>query len=536
MVGGGCDQQIGRICIWFGGDEEERFPPESPEVGMARGQLIGLLAETGGRIGDPWVMGQWVHYLTEAGNYREAERVARGCELQEMWWCSALLGYALHMEGNFVEAEVAFREAVPALPKRERERWTTPLYILSQKAEKDFKRLDAEAQTRRWDLFWRLSDPLYLVDGNDRLTDHYARWVQAENEQDAENPQGIFWEEDLEEVLVRYGMTKGWSRTHSPAATMRMGGGSIQDTRRVVGHHSPRSRGYLFPEEFITSPSEVPPESWITAPREAQTWYAPPYAPDFRGLESQVGRFRRGDEMFVVGAYQPGPYSASAFGGGGGPAGGGAPEPEIDGPVEAGLFLIPEDGGDAPEVRGTEAQGVLTLSAPTGRYVSSLEVFDAADKRAWRARQGVRQVPLVPGLVAVSDLLILEEGAAFPANLDEAIPHVRRGVRVGQAERFTVVWEVYGLRVEQPARVTIGFTRGRPAFLQRVGDFLGVIAPEDPVEITFDDPGPDGVQSAFRAVVLDLPDLEPGDYTLHLRLDLPGREPAITSRPIVVEG
>ena len=533
MVGGGCDQQIGRICIWFGGDEEDNFPPESPQVGLARGQLNQQLAETTARIGDPWVMGQWVHYLTEARNYPEAERVARECELQEIWWCSALLGYVLHAEGKFVEAEAAFRKAAPDLPKRQRERWLTPLYILSQKAEKEFKRLDADAQARRWDLFWRLSDPLYLVEGNDRLTDHYARWVQAENERDAENPQGMFWEDDLEEVLVRYGMTKGYSRSHSPAATMRMGG--LQDTRRVVGHHSPRSRGYLFPEEFIQSPSEVPPESWITAPREAQTWYAPPYAPDFRGLESQVGRFRRGDEMLVVGAYQPGPYSAAAFGGRG-PTAPGAPEPQIDGPVESGLFLIQEDGGDAAEVRGTGVQGVLTLTAPPGRYVSSLEVLDAADKRAWRARQGVRQVPLVPGLVAVSDLLILEEGAAFPASLDEAIPHVRKGVRVGLGERFTVVWEVYGLRVEQPARVTIGFTRGRPAFLQRVGEFLGVIDPESPVEITFDDPGPDGVQSAFRAVDLELPDLEPGEYTIHLRLDLPGREPAITSRPIVVEG
>ena len=534
MVGGGCDQQIGCICIWFGGDEEDNFPPESPQVGLARGQLNQQLAETTARIGDPWVMGQLVHYLAEAGAYGEAERAARECELQEMWWCSALLGYALHVEGKYVEAEAAFREAVPDLPKRQRERWIIPLYILSQKAEKDFKRLDPEEQAKRWDLFWRLSDPLYLVEGNDRLTEHYARWVQAENRRDAENPQGLFWEDDLEEVLVRYGRTRGYSRSHSPAATMRMGGG-LQDTRRVVGHHSPRSRGYLFPEEFIQSPSEIPPESWITAPRESQTWYAPPYAPDFRGLESQVGRFRRGDEMLVVGAYQPGPYSAAAFGGGG-PAAASAPAEEIDGPVEAGLFLIPEDGGEAAEVRGTEAQGVLTLSAPPGRYVSSLEVLDAADKRAWRARQGVRQVPLVPGLVAVSDLLILEKDAAFPVSLEDAIPQVRKGVRVGLGERFTVVWEVYGLRVEQPARVTIGFTRGRPGFMQRVGDFLGIIAPEDPVEITFDDPGPDGVQSAFRAVDLELPELEPGDYTIHLRLDLPGREPAITSRPIVVEG
>jgi len=44
------------------------------------------------------------------------------------------------------------------------------------------------------------------------------------------------------------------------------------------------------------------------------------------------------------------------------------------------------------------------------------------------------------------------------------------------------------------------------------------------------------VQSVFRAIVLELPDVEPGEYTLHLRLDLQGREPVFASRPIIVEG
>ena len=65
----------------------------------------------------------------------------------------------------------------------------------------------------------------------------------------------------------------------------------------MVGHHHPKSRGYLFPEDFLESPSDIPAESWITAPREARTWYAPPYAPEMRGLETQVGRFRRGDQI-----------------------------------------------------------------------------------------------------------------------------------------------------------------------------------------------------------------------------------------------
>jgi hypothetical protein len=55
------------------------------------------------------------------------------------------------------------------------------------------------------------------------------------------------------------------------------------------------------------------------------------------------------------------------------------------------------------------------------------------------------------------------------------------------------------------------------------------------VELTFADAGPDVVQTVFRAVQLTLPELDPGDYTLHLRLELPGREPALASRPIIVE-
>ncbi len=162
-------------------------------------------------------------------------------------------------------------------------------------------------------------------------------------------------------------------------------------------------------------------------------------------------------------------------------------------------------------------------------------MVDLEGKQAWRARQGVVQLPLVPGLVGVSDLLILKEGTPLPESLDEAIRHVRPGVRIRRGERFPVVWEAYGLRIAEPVRVTLGFTRGRPGFLTRVGEFLGVLEPDRPVEVIFEDRGPDSVQTAFRAIQFQLPDLDPGQYTLHLRLELAGRNPVVTSRPIIVE-
>ena len=524
-----CDENIGRICIWFGGEEEEGFPAEFREVGQARIELIRALSEAFEQVPDRWTLGQRVHYLVESGNPGEAERVAGECGIPETWWCSALLGYALHVRGEHLEAEEAFRDALAAMPDAEREEWTSPRYIFTRDAEEAFASAPPEERERRWELFWRLSDPLFLFNGNDRLTDHFARWVLARNRREAADPLGIEWGEDLEETLIRYGRNTGYSRTHDPARTMGFGG--LRDTRRMVGHHHPKSRGYLFPEEFLPSPSDIPPESWITAPRESRTWYAPPYAPEIRGLETQVGRFRRDDRMLVVGAYRPSLPAADDSGRmeAWTPAGG------IEGQPHATLFLVPESGEPPFNVRGRDPEGVLTIEARPGRYVSSLEVVDLEGRQAWRARQGVVQRPLTPGLVDVSDLMILKEGAPLPESLEEALPHLRPGVRLRRGERFAVLWEVYGLGILEPVRVTLGFSRGRPGFLARVGEFLGVIEPDRNVDITFDETGPERVQSVFRSVQLGLPELDPGEYTLHLRLELSGREPIVTSRPIVVE-
>ena len=473
-----------------------------------------------------------VYYLIENRDVAAATRVATDCGIPEVWWCAALRGYILHLTADYVASEAAFREALALMPPAEHERWTSLRYVLTGDGVERFAHLDPAERDRRWELFWRLSDPLFLIEGNDRLTDHFARMVEALNWEDAANPMGIPWDEDMEATLIRYGRNIGYSRTYDPVATFN----TRTDTRRVQGHHHPKSRGYLFPERFLQSPSDIPPESWITAPREARTWYAPRYAPDMRPLETQIGRFRRGEGMLVVGAYRPIPPATDSVGEDA--AGSDAPrsgEFGIQGQPHAALFLIPEDGSEPIFVRGIDAEGVLTINSPPGRYVSGLEVVDLEGKQAWRARQGVVQLPLVPGLVDVSDLLILKEGAPLPESLEEAIPHVRPGIRIRRGERFPVVWEAYGLRVAEPVRVTLGFTRGRPGFLTRVGEFLGVLEPDRPVEVIFEDRGPDSVQTAFRSIELQLPDLDPGEYTLHLKLELAGREPIVTSRPIVVE-
>ncbi len=524
----GCDENIGRMCIWFGEDQEEEFPPELRETRQAREQLIRGLSRGFESNPDPWTLGQWVHYLVEHGQLREAMRAAEACGITDEWWCSALHGYALHVAGNFVEAEQHFRQALSEMSQEEATRWRSLRYIVPNEVREASEALGDGQRASQFEQFWHLSDPLYLFQGNDRLTDHFARLVRARNSRDALDPLGLEWGEDLDETLIRYGRNTGYGRTHNPGRMMTNGFG---DTRRMVGFHHPKSRGYLFPSDFLEAPANIPPESWITAPRESRTWYAPPYAPEMRGLETQVGRFRRDDQMLVVGAYQPTVPDSDAANGISSAWDGGGPSH----PISAALFLTPEVGDRMLSTRGRDASGVFTLEAAPGRYVSSLEVLDLRDRRAWRARQGVVQEALLPGMVDVSDLMILRAGAPLPDSLDEATPHIRPGVRVMPGERFGVVWEVYGLAVREPVRVTIGFSRGRPGFLERVGDFLGVLEPEEDIDITFDDTGPDVPQAVFRSIELQLPELDPGEYTLHLRLALGGREPLTISRPIQVD-
>ena len=144
------------------------------------------------------------------------------------------------------------------------------------------------------------------------------------------------------------------------------------------------------------------------------------------------------------------------------------------------------------------------------------------------------QEPLLEGMVDVSDLMILNSGAPLPETLDEALPHIRPGIRLQAGERFPVIWEMYGLRLQEPVQVTLGFTEGRPEYQGDPEDFIEELEASETIDVTFEDRGPNVVQAVFRSVDLGLPDLEPGEYTLHLRLDLAGRTPLITSRPILV--
>jgi hypothetical protein len=201
------------------------------------------------------------------------------------------------------------------------------------------------------------------------------------------------------------------------------------------------------------------------------------------------------------------------------------------------VFLVSEDGEQTFETRGEGAFGVVTHLAPPGQYLLSIEAHNAAAGFAWRNRHGVGQNALPLGLAAVSDLLFLDPDGALPDTFEEAVPRAKKGIRIGPGEPIRLAWEVYGLGIGEVATVAIGFDQGAPSIFRIAGQFLGLLEPEgEPVLMSWEDAGPDALGTVFRSVDLQLPDLEPGEYTVYVEVQLQGREAMVSNRRLYVEG
>lgn len=603
-----CDEVVGRFCLYFGDEEEDEGDwapvPDSPEILQARGDLLDSLSVIAARIpGDGWVVSQLVQYLGEEGRWSEALEWVDDCASLEPggraiartggppvsafararpgWWCHALQGYVLHRSDRYRDAEEAFGRALERMHPDRRDRWLNPDPLLDGDADDVWDDTEIQDRDRMRDRLWALADPLHLLDGNDRLTEHFARHTVAWIREDAENPYGIGWGWDLEELVVRYGEEMGWNRTRTPAGSLR--------PANVVGLHHPQSRRFLPPGQALRDPTSFAGPGWgggfeaegSRGADEPTTAYAPPYAPDFRFEPFQIARFRRGEEMIVVAGYglrgRSGGTAPPDGPAGDSPGVGGeslevpdrAGDPEGLRPPRAGLFLLDAGGRPVFSSRsGTSSgapaaeSGALSMRVPAGDYLASVEVWDPATARAGRARAAVGLEPLPPDVAALSDLVILEpdpaagsgsgSGSGFdsgpdsasesgsapelPDALDEAIPRIRPVPEACTGSTAVVGWELTGVGLRrEPVDFALRLEIRERGFFSRIGDFLGVTSPPEPLTLEWTEPGPDGLRPVFRAVRLSLPaEMEPGAYRLTLEARLSGRGPLVTSRRVEV--
>jgi len=553
--GGRCDEPVGRLCLNFTGDEAPPIGRAPLPVVQARAELLDELARAAEALpGDMWIAGQRVHYYLEAGDIFNAREVAEDCQARE-WWCLALRGLVLHHDERWIEAGETFLDALEATPADEMEGWTGEDWVMERAGRSFLDAGDAGERERRRALLWRLADPLFLVPGNDRWTAHMARLTQVRILEDAYNAFGLSWDEDLEQILLRYGWALGWERSMS---TPDMRGGMQIRPNRMVARLDPQRRRFLPMGEVLERFPGTGEGALDVRDGRQTTGYTPSYAPRIENLSSQTARFIRDDELLVVHAFAREPeeddesvaraeQDDDPFGGWGerAPVGGADALPRD---LQQALFLLPvmgpvvEDGPEPlrnqPLPEGGALEDVWTATVPRGDYILSMEAWSRLDRVGWRARQGLPDLPTPEGELMVSDPVFLDaEPLDEPETLDEALPYVLPTVSFPQGTLLRIGWEVYGIPEGRIASVSLGLEPAERSALRRLGEFFRVLDPVEPVTIRWDDAEAETPGVVFRAVNLQLPQLDPGVYDLFMEIQLDDDPPAVSYRRFhVTEG
>lgn len=556
--GASCDETVGRMCLRFDPDgpvhPDWRPPEEDPRIQDARRTLLATLERIAERIpGDAWVLGQRVMYHGEAGEWEIASGLARQCGLPRSrdWWCRALEGTAFHRLGHYLRASAAFADALETMPDELRREWTDLEPLLDREARGRFDDLPPDSVAAFRERFWTLADPLLGVPGRERETEHYARLVLAHSREEAANPYRMSWSRDLREILVRYGaaihyeVARGDPLRPGPVA--------------AIGHHDPRAWHSLPDAAQLFAPAAIEAGSWRTDRRAASAYQVSADAPTVQPIDLQQARFRRGDDLFLVlgwtledrwseaGRYPPESRSVrdpdrAEIGGA---------EARSRGEFEPWLFLLGHDRVNRnegvfpsvgefllrPTLAGDPsiARGAVHARAALGEYLLSLEFLDRAGGRAWRERHGVSLAPLPRGVVALSDLLLLEpdaevesdrtsRGESLESHLHRVVPG--RRIESGPVE---VAWEVYGLSPsENRLRFRVTAAPAERGVLRRAAEFLRLVGPPDRSEVSWSEGvAPDGEVgqegAIFRRVLMDLSAISPGPVRLRLSLEPVGR-------------
>ncbi|MFN2604427.1 MAG: hypothetical protein ABR582_16935 [Gemmatimonadaceae bacterium] len=501
---------VGRFCEWHANMGDYKVPDEGKDIRRARAELLRELEKLSSVIpGDDWIFGQRIRYLVEAHD-SSLVSVARACRATK-WWCDGLLGLALHVEGNFLAADSAFALALDGMPKYRHCHWIDVSPLLDDDIRKPYKKMSCSAREAADARIWWVSDPLMMIPGNERRTEHFARVLHTDLEEDGQNPYGLRWGGDLAELILRFGWAEKW--TQAPPSSIYTGAQAS-----VTGHE--REPGFHF---FLTQP---PPDDIAqiadtlfeldqNPPREQ---YAPIYARGFVALDAQVARFRRGDSSLVVAAYD---VSADTL---------------LRNRKFAAALAASGDEALLPLVRKTDtapSKNVMTMTTPWNSQLIGVELlaYDSTGAARWRA--GFGEIPIDPARIAVSDLLFVDGGPSLPRDLNDAIARAHPGTKFRRDRKVGLFWELYGKAVaDSILPVSLTLTPIDPGLLKRAFRALRILPTPTPLNIRWQENGASGLFSA-RSVLLDLSLVPSGRYSVKLQI---GSDPtAVASRLIEVK-
>lgn len=502
-----CDDLIGRFCYTHISEEYEPHP-ESEDVTRARLALIAALDTAAGwQPTDTWIAAQRVRYLVEIKEYQRALAVVDDCQLFQEWWCFAFAGYIEHQRGGWEVAQPLFDRALEIMPREDRCAWNDLSPLLPDEMAERYSQLSCDDRTSQNRRIWWLADPLFMVPGNDRRTEHYARQVTNKILEQSESGYGVYWSPDMGRMIARYGWPVDWER-------VEVGRSERFQEEAIISRHPFNAKTFVPDARTINDPFSAEWIEWDLDNPEARSRYAAPYALHFDDLrEHQVAVFLRGDEALVVGAFEWRDSTGSMRSG-----------------YESALAATPSAALPTTlSVSDTSSlRQAMTLTTPAVPTIIGLEALDRTNKRAGRIRFGIYPPELTADGISVSAPLLFREIDPLPVNLDTILPlmlpsnHLDPGISVG------VYWEVYGEFAEDDSlSISVGVYKDGRNVRRGSGSQAGA---------SINWVAPTGEPAAARpgSVGLRIGDLESGEYTLRIEIaDGRGRR-ARGERKIVV--
>ncbi|PYP95858.1 MAG: hypothetical protein DMD34_06210, partial [Gemmatimonadetes bacterium] len=331
-------------------------------------------------------------------------------------------------------------------------------------------------------------------------------------------PFGLYWQDDLRDVLVRYGWPTWWTR-EPPTSPL------LYSEPYVTGHSPSPAYHFGVGVHALDDPASAAADDWSLEARQARERYAPAYAAAFGYLEHQSAVFPRGDSCVVVAAYdlsddtlfdQRRVTTALALA------------------ADERTVTIARDSGLA----GDRARALVARTA-CQPMVMSLEAIAPRERHVARARYGVSPAPVAGEHPAISDVLLFDLSPfdSLPRTLDAAVRHVHGSTRIPVGGRIGVYWEVYGLNPGgEGVTASVMVTRGGTGWLRRTAESLGLASRRREEGIEWDEVFTPDAEShlANRALALDLSGVSAGRYRIEVTVTERDRASLKATREIQV--
>jgi hypothetical protein len=503
---------VGRFCEWHPKLEKDVVPDEGDNIRRARAELLGELARAAAALpGDNWIAGQRIRYLVEAHD-TSAVTVARSCRATK-WWCDALLGFALHVNEDFAQADSTFSAALAEMPELTRCHWMNLSPLLDDDIRGTYRKMSCAQRDSLNARIWWVADPLFMIPGNERRTEHFSRVLHTALQKDAANTYGMNWGGDLAELILRFGWAEKWTQQPPPGAYL-----VTAQPVSITGHEREPGFHFFLPQRPPDSVAQIADSLFEIDQFPPREQYSPLYAKGFAHLDAQVARFRRGDSTQVVAAFDVGSdtiFSRHRF---------------------AAAVVAMGDESATPaitEVDESPVKNVLTVSTPWKSQLVGVELLAKDSAAAARWRSGLAEIPMDSSRISVSDLLFVDEGPSLPTDLSEAIPRAHGGTRFARGKQVGLFWELYGKAPADSALpMSLTITPVGEGLLRRAFRALRIAPKVSPLNIRWQENGAAGLMSA-RSVLLDLSLVPAGKYAVKLEV---GNSPAAaTSRIIEIQ-